>query len=95
MKPFSDDTPLSELTVGDLLSIIRTATQQPRRRTVRGLQGLADLFGVSVRQAQRIKDSGVIDRAVWQKGRVIITDAELARMLWAEASGGRKHSNTI
>ena len=90
MKAITDTTRLSELTVADLYEIIRHAAQMPRRRTVRGIQGLADLFGVSVRQAQRIKKSGVIDRAVYQKGRTIITDAELAQRLWGESSLSRK-----
>ena len=51
---------------------------------------LGEEVGVSESTAKRIKKSGVISKAISQKGRVIVTDVELARTLYAEACHGRK-----
>lgn len=87
------NTHISDLTVGELLELIRGAVGAAPR-TVRGIQGLADLFGVSYATAKRIKASGVIDQAVSQQGGVIVTDADLALRLWSRATHGRR-KNTI
>ncbi|MFI3294042.1 MAG: DUF3853 family protein, partial [Rikenellaceae bacterium] len=47
------------------------------------------LFGCSIPTAQRIKKSGVINRAITQLGRKIIVDAELALELAGRKTGGR------
>ena len=52
--------------------------------------GLARLFGCSLPTANRIKQSGKIDRAITQIGRKIIIDAELALELAGRKVGGRK-----
>lgn len=94
MKEITLDTSLSELTVGQLVDIIRLALKvnygTPAPETVSGIHGIARIFGVSESTAKRIKASGVIDRAISQKGRVIVTNVELARSLWAESTHGRK-----
>lgn len=93
MKSITPNTPLSDLTVGDLVKIIRTAMDaQPRTsspETVSGIDGIARIFDVSTSTAKRIKKSGVISKAITQKGRVITTDVELARQLWARSAQGR------
>ena len=70
------------------------STQQPsakeQRRFVYGLSGLARLFGCSLPTANRIKQSGKIDRAITQVGRKIIVDADLALELAGRKSGGRR-----
>lgn len=70
------------------MDLIRTAVSEPE--TVRGIEGIAQIFGVSTSTAKRIKASGAIDRAVTQKGRIIVTDVALARRLWAERTKGRR-----
>lgn len=60
------------------------------RRFVYGLSGLARLFGCSLPTANRIKQSGKIDRAITQVGRKIIVDADLALELAGRKSGGRR-----
>lgn len=55
-----------------------------------GLAGIARLFGCSLPTANRIKQSGKIDRAITQIGRKIIIDAELALELAGRKVGGRK-----
>ena len=49
-----------------------------KKHNVYGMQGLADLLGCSLATASRIKKSGVLDPAISQKGRIIVTDADLA-----------------
>lgn len=77
--------PLSELTVGELLDLIQSAVSISTlpRRTVHGLQGLADLLGVSISQAKRVVKSGQIDGAVARNGRKIVVDADKALRLWS------------
>jgi len=84
------DTPLSQLTVRDLLGIIAQNSDTPG--SVRGIEGIALIFDVSISTAKRIKASGIIDKAVSQKGRVIVTDVAQARRLWAESAHGRRQN---
>ena len=60
------------------------------KRYVYGLRGIAELFGCSLPTANRIKQSGKIDKAVTQIGRKIIVDAELALELAGRKIGGRR-----
>ncbi len=50
-----------------------------------GIEGIARIFGCSVPTANRIKKSGVIDKAITQIGRKIVIDADLALALAKEA----------
>lgn len=52
-----------------------------------GIEGIARIFGCSVPTANRIKKSGVIDKAITQIGRKIVVDADLALSLAKEAGG--------
>lgn len=83
--------PLGALTVQELLDILAPliSRQQPtqpvsseqtndNKRYVYGLAGLARLLGCSIVTANRIKKSGVINKAISQVGRKIIIDADLA-----------------
>lgn len=79
------NTLISDLTVGELVEVITaTIRKESARKTERvyGINGIAQLFGVSYSKAKEIKASGMIDKAITQQGRVIITDAELALRLW-------------
>ena len=67
----------------------KTSTKE-ERHFVYGLSGLARLFGCSLPTANRIKQSGKIDRAITQVGRKIIVDADLALELAGRKSGGRR-----
>ena len=42
-----------------------------------GIEGIARVFGCSVPTANRIKKSGIIDKAITQIGRKIVVDATL------------------
>lgn len=50
-----------------------------------GIVGIARIFGCSVPTANRIKKSGIIDKAITQIGRKIVVDADLALTLAKEA----------
>lgn len=67
-----------------------TAVTNPQKKYVYGIAGIARLFGCSTPTANRIKQSGKIDKAITQIGRKIIVDAELALELAGRKSGGRK-----
>lgn len=67
-----------------------TIIQTPQKKHVYGIAGIARLFGCSVPTANRIKQSGKIDKAITQIGRKIIVDAELALELAGRKTGGRK-----
>ena len=91
------DTRIIDLTVTQLREVIdravedslrrRQPQENPTPRLVYGIKGIAEIFGVSERQARYIKSSGVISRAIRQQGRTIITDAHMALELF-----GKKHS---
>ena len=54
-----------------------------------GIEGIARVFGCSVPTANRIKKSGIIDKAITQIGRKIVVDADLALALAKESGGIR------
>ena len=57
------------------------------KKYVYGISGIARLFGCSMPTANRIKKSGIIDKAITQIGRKIVVDADLALSLAKEAGG--------
>ena len=65
------------------------SSAKEERRYVYGLVGIARFFGCSLPTANRIKQSGKINRAITQVGRKIIVDAELALELAGRKTGGR------
>ena len=91
------DTRIIDLTVAQLAEVIdgaveeslsrRTPSTDNRPRLVYGIKGIAQLLGISERQARYVKASGTISRAIRQQGRTIVTDADLALELF-----GRRHS---
>ena len=91
------DTRIIDLTVAQLAEVIdraveeslsrRTPSTDNRPRLVYGIKGIAQLLGISERQARYVTASGTISRAIRQQGRTIVTDADLALELF-----GRRHS---
>ena len=68
----------------------KASSSKEERRYVYGLAGIARLFGCSLPTANRIKQSGKINRAITQVvGRKIIVDAELTLELAGKKTGGR------
>ena len=54
------------------------------RKLAYGIRGIAETFGCSIPTANRIKKSGVIDKAISQVGRKIVLDVDLALELAAD-----------
>ena len=54
---------------------------ETKKRLVYGIAGIAKLFNCSNTTANRIKKSGVINKAISQYGRMITVDADLALSL--------------
>ncbi len=91
--------PLWQMTGEEFLYLQQSSEQKEARPTivsstskkhVYGIAGIARLFGCSIPTANRIKQSGKIDKAITQIGRKIIVDAELALELAGRKTGGRK-----
>ena len=69
--------------------LTKASSYKEEKRYVYGLAGIARLFGCSLPTANRIKQSGKINRAITQVGRKIIVDADLALELAGRKTGGR------
>jgi hypothetical protein len=85
------NTPVWQLTAGDFLDLLERGskpvtvidTTKDDRHFVYGLAGIAELFGCSKTTANRLKQSGKIDKAIYQIGNKIIVDADKALKLIA------------
>lgn len=53
-------------------------TPSSERKLAYGIKGIAETFKCSIPTANRIKKSGVIDKAISQVGRKIVLDVDLA-----------------
>ena len=93
-------TRLIDLTAGELLELIGKGqsprievdvTKDPKKKYVYGRAGIAELFKCSKTTASRIKQSGLIDGAYKQVGRLIIVDAE--KTLELAAKRAKKSNN--
>lgn len=80
--------PLWQLTVAEFLElqnkqelpvIVKDTTNE---KYVYGIAGIEKIFGCSKSTANRIKQSGIIDKAISQTGRTIVIDSELALKLY-------------
>ena len=88
------NTPIWQLTVGEFLELQeKSRLQAPEemkpnistsKNLIYGIKGLAKLLGCSTTTAQKIKNSGVIDKAISQFGRKLIIDADLVLKLMVE-----------
>lgn len=83
------ETRVGDLSLGELLNALRGVTTQepqpapqPRKAMEYGIGGIMRIFNCSRTQANRIKQSGMIDGAIRQVGRLIVTDPEKALELW-------------
>ena len=85
------ETRVGDLSLGELPTALRGVTTQepepqpapqPRKAMEYGIGGIMRIFNCSRTQANRIKQSGMIDGAIRQVGRLIVTDPEKALELW-------------
>jgi len=101
-KVIDSSTPLISLTAGEFRQVLRDALLPPQRqepatgtsdptprRYVYGITGIAQLLGVSKPTAQRYKET-FLKPAVMQRGRKLITDADMAVNLFAQQKGGER-----
>lgn len=92
----TENTPIACLTVGQFREIIgnmqREKNDNDNRSShyVRGIKGIRDLFNISHKTAWKYKET-IIKDAVHQQGRVIITDVERARELFANYNTNKKN----
>lgn len=92
------NTPLWQLTVGEFLELQKRESpikqepvaNKPGRTFVYGISGLANLLKCSKTTAQKVKNSGIIDKATSQFGRKIAIDADLALELIQKARNKNK-----
>ncbi len=91
--------PIWQMTGEELLCLLQTEGIKEQatlpvvdtaKKYVYGILGIAKLFGCSIPTANRIKQSGKINKAITQIGRKIIVEAELALELAGRKTGGRK-----
>lgn len=52
--------------------------EEKGKKYVYGIRGIAKLIDGSISKANRLKKSGIIDKAIIQNGRKIIVDSEFA-----------------
>ena len=91
---YNMNTPIWQLTVGEFIELqerfrridepVEKVEVKPEKRLVCGLKGIASIFQCSITTAQKIKNDGVIDKAITQLGKKIIVDADLALKLAKE-----------
>ncbi len=80
--------PLFSMTGSEILQLFNVIAESKtithdfsEKKYVHGLRGLANLLGVSKTTAQKIKNEGKIDAAIYQTGKTIVIDSELALKL--------------
>ena len=91
---YNMNTPIWQLTVGEFLELAEKTRVQSikkeeckhvfNKKIIYGIKGLSKLLNCSTTTAQKIKNSGVIDKAITQIGRKLIIDADLSLTLLKE-----------
>ena len=86
-----NNTPLFQLPIGEFLelpkkqiSILFSAVNKYEY----GIKGLAKILGCSRSRANKIKQSGILDEAIYQDGKIIIIDREKALELFNRKNNG-------
>lgn len=99
------------MTVGDLMDLFKSmqgeshTPESPQssplpptmegKRLAYGISGIAQLFNCSMTTANRIKGSGIIDKAIAQYRHTIVVDADLALQLMAESKKNEHNQQQI
>jgi hypothetical protein len=71
---------ISDLTVEEFISLNRII----EKKYEYGIKGIAKIFGCSRDKAQKIKNSGDIDGAIYQNKNTIVVDVNKALELFAQ-----------
>ena len=78
-KPFFSMTGSEILQLFGTIAEAKTVSQDfTEKKYVFGIRGLASILKCGMTNAQRIKNTGVIDEAIYQAGRKIVIDSEKA-----------------
>lgn len=80
MKNINLKKTIAELTVEEFLEI--QGFNNSKKQYTHGLKGIAKVFGCSKSKAFDIKNSGIIDDAIYQNKNIIIVDIEKALELF-------------
>ena len=83
---YNDTTPIWQLTVGEFKNLIQETTgakAEPKQTQepgdyAYGIAGIAEIIGASKTTAQKLKSSGLLDKAITQIGNKIITNKKIA-----------------
>lgn len=91
---FDDSTPLWQLTVGQLKELFANSSIMPGgppapKRMAYGLSGICDLFHCGESKALKLKNT-IIKEAVFQDGRKIVVDVDLALQLFEQRTTNQK-----
>ena len=92
------EKPIWQMTGQELLQLLKNSENEkkqdelvinPKRKEVPknyvyGIKGIANLFGCSISTASRLKKEGKIQKAIMQRGRKIVVDADLALELFSK-----------
>ena len=84
MNNLDPNTPLFKLTLQELKSELIVEIQNqfstlfPNKKYEYGIKGLAKILVCSRAKASKIKNSGIIDEAIFQNGKIIVIDIEKA-----------------
>lgn len=89
---------LFELTVGEFIDLMESVIHKDYKKDEAandlpmyeyGIAGIARIFNCSISTANRIKASGKIDKAISQRGRLIVIDADKAIQLFKESKNNK------
>lgn len=84
MKIIDPTTPIWQLTVAEFLEVSKNFNADKKYEY--GLKGLAKILGCSRSKASKVKSSGILDKAIIQKGNIIIIDKDKALELFGKNS---------
>lgn len=100
------DKPIFQATLGDLKEMMEEMFAPPndipqenelvevKKHLVYGLAGICKLLGVCKTTACKIKNSGILDPAISQHGKVIVVDADLALELMKASNNAIRRTRT-
>lgn len=89
--------PIWQMTGEEFLTLTKTGQEEKKEKVqpettakinskmVYGIRGIANLFDCSIATANRIKKSGVIDGAIFQRNRTIVVNADEALKLFNDS----------
>ena len=87
--------PFAKMVAEEILAMQKPQPQEKeteQSRTLKGLNGIMEIFQCSKSKASRIKASGIIDSAITTTGRMFIVDERKALEAMNRHKGGRRYA---